>query len=92
MFFIGKEMIEGFRHLFPHGRFRYVLVFLSLIAAAISVSELIVMKIFTQLVLHEGDFDRSVLIFAIAGFVAFFLVTRVGQFYQRNYQIGRAHV
>mgnify|MGYP003337750931 FL=1 len=87
MFFIGKEMIEGFRHLFPHGRFRYVLVVLSLIAAAISVSELIVMKIFTKLVLHEGEFDRTILLLAIAGFVAFFLVTRVGQFYQRNYRV-----
>ena len=87
MFFISKEMIAGFRHLFPQGRFRFVLVVLSLIAAGISVSELIVMKIFTQLVLHEGDFDRSVLALAIAGFFIFFLVTRLGQFFQRNYRV-----
>jgi len=80
-------MIGGFRHLFPHGRFRFVLVALSLIAAGFSVSELIVMKIFTQLVLHEGDFDRSVLALAITGFFIFFLVTRVGQFFQRNYRV-----
>jgi hypothetical protein len=87
MFFIAKEMIEGFRHLFPRGRFRFVLVVLSMIAAAISVSELLVMKFFATLVLHEGDFDRSVLGWAIVGFFIFFIVTRFGQYYQRNYRV-----
>jgi hypothetical protein len=87
MFFIAKEMIAGFRHLFPHGRFRWVLVALSLVAAAISVSELLVMKFFATLVLHEGDFDRSLLFWAIIGFFLFFLLTRVGQFFQRNYRV-----
>lgn len=80
-------MIEGFRHLFPRGRFRFVLVVLSMIAAAISVSELLVMKFFATLVLHEGDFDRSVLGWAIVGFFIFFVVTRFGQYYQRNYRV-----
>ncbi len=74
-------MIEGFRHLFPRGKFRFVLVVLSLIAAAISVSELLVMKFFATLVLHEGDFDRAVLGWAIVGFFLFFVVSRVGQYY-----------
>lgn len=87
MFFIGREMIAGFRHLFPRGKFRFVLVVLSLIAAAISVSELLVMKFFATLVLHEGDFDRTVLGWAIVGFFLFFIVTRFGQFYQRNYRV-----
>jgi phosphatidylglycerophosphate synthase len=87
MLFICKEMIEGFRHLFPRGKFRFVLVVLSLIAAAISVSELLVMKFFATLVLHEGDFDRAVLGWAIVGFFLFFVVTRVGQYYQRNYRV-----
>lgn len=80
-------MIEGFRHLFPRGKFRFVLVALSLIAAAISVSELLVMKFFATLILHEGEFERSVLGWAIIGFFAFFIVTRFGQFYQRNYRV-----
>lgn len=87
MLFIAKEMIAGFRHLFPHGRFRFVLIFLSLIAATISVSELLVMKFFATLVLHEGDFDRSVLGWAVVGFFIFFIITRVSQFYQRNYRV-----
>jgi hypothetical protein len=87
MFFIAKEMIAGFRHLFPRGKFRFVLVVLSLIAAAISVSELLVMKFFATLVLHEGDFNRAVLGWAIFGFFVFFIVTRLGQYFQRNYRV-----
>jgi MFS family permease len=80
-------MIEGFRHLFPRGKFRYVLVILSLIGAAISVSELLVMKFFATLVLHEGDFNQNLLGWAIVGFFIFFIVTRFGLFYQRNYRV-----
>ena len=87
MFFIAREMIDGFRHLFPHGRFRWILIALSFVAAAISVSELLVMKFFSTLVLHEGDFDRELLIWAVAGFFVFFVVTRAGQFFQRNYRV-----
>ena len=87
MLFIAREMIAGFRHLFPHGRFRWVLVALSLVAAAISVSELLVMKFFSTLVLHEGDIDQQLLVLAVAGFFIFFVVTRVGQFFQRNYRV-----
>jgi len=87
MVFIAKEMIAGFRHLFPRGRFRFVLIVLSLIAAGISVSELLVMKFFATLVLHEGDYDNTKLAIAAAGFFAFFVITRVGQFYQRNYRV-----
>lgn len=87
MLFIAKEMIAGFRHLFPRGRFRFVLIFLSLIAATISVSELLVMKFFATLVLHEGDYDQTKLALAAVGFFVFFVMTRVGQFYQRNYRV-----
>ena len=87
MLFICREMISGFRHLFPRGRFRFVLIFLSLIAATISVSELLVMKFFATLVLHEGEYDSTKLLLAAIGFFVFFIVTRLSQFYQRNYRV-----
>jgi hypothetical protein len=87
MIFIAREMTARFRRLFPHGKFRWVLIAVSFIGAAISVSELLVMKLFTTLVLHEGEFERSILIWAIVGFFLFFIVTRVGQFLQRNYRV-----
>ena len=87
MIFIAREMTARFRRLFPHGKFRWILIAISLIGAAISVSELLVMKLFATLVLHEGEFERSILIWAIIGFFLFFIVTRVGQFFQRNYRV-----
>jgi hypothetical protein len=80
-------MISGFRHLFPKGSFRFVLIFLSIIAATISVSELLVMKFFATLVLHEGEYDSVTLLLAAIGFFVFFIVTRLSQFYQRNYRV-----
>lgn len=87
MLFICREMIAGFRHLFPRGRFRFVLLFLSLIAATISVSELLVLKFFATLILHEGELDSTSLMLAVIGFFIFFIVTRLSQFYQRNYRV-----
>ncbi|MFM1796374.1 MAG: hypothetical protein RL733_155 [Actinomycetota bacterium] len=87
MLFIAKEMITGFKHLFSRGRFRFVLIFLSLLAATISVSELLVMKFFATLVLHEGEYSSNTFLFAAIGFFIFFLVTRISQFYQRNYRV-----
>ena len=87
MLFIANEMIAGFRHLFPRGRFRFVLIFLSLIAATISVSELLVMKFFATLVLHEGEYSDTKLKLAAVGFFVFFVLTRISQFYQRNYRV-----
>lgn len=87
MFFICKEMLSGFRHLFPRGRFRFVLVFLSLIAATISVSELLVMKFFATLVLNENEYSNERLAIAAIGFFLFFIITRLSQFYQRNYRV-----
>lgn len=49
MIAIAKEMISGFRYLFPRGKFRIVLIALSALAATISVSELLVMKFFATL-------------------------------------------
>lgn len=87
MLFICREMIAGFRRLFPRGRFRFVLIILSLIAATISVSELLVLKLFATLILHEGDLDSTSLLLAVIGFFIFFIVTRLSQFYQRNYRV-----
>jgi len=68
MIAIAKEMISGFRYLFPRGKFRIVLIALSALAATISVSELLVMKFFATLVLNEEEFTREFLGWAIAGF------------------------
>ena len=87
MIFIIKEMFNGFHYLFPKGKFRIVLIALAAIAATISVSELLVMKFFATLVLNEDEFSREFLGWAIAGFLLFFVLTRVSQYFQKSYLI-----
>ena len=87
MFLIIKETIEGFRALFPRGRFRWVLLILSGIAAGISVSELLVMKFFSKLILDESKVTSNKFKFLVIGFLIFFIVTRIGQYLQRSYRV-----
>ena len=87
MLTIIREIKLGFTELFPGGRFRYVLVVLSMLAAVISVSELLVMKFFINIVVQEGDLERNRFILLGAGVAIFFILTRVSQYYQRIYRV-----
>jgi len=93
MISIFKEMTSGFRTLFPAGRFRFVLVVLAILGAVISVSELLVMKFFMNIVTQEGEIEQNRFILFGVGILVFFLLTRVAQYYQRTYRVtafGRA--
>jgi ABC-type multidrug transport system fused ATPase/permease subunit len=87
MFSIIAEISKGFKELFPGGRFRYVLVVLSILAAVISVSELLVMKFFVNIVVQEGEIERNQFILLGTGMAVFFLLTRLSQYYQRVYRV-----
>lgn len=87
MFSIIREIKFGFTELFPGGRFRYVLVVLSMLAAVISVSELLVMKFFVNIVVQEGEIERNRFILLGSGIAIFFILTRVSQYYQRVYRV-----
>jgi hypothetical protein len=87
MLSIIREIKLGFTELFPGGRFRYVLVVLSMLAAVISVSELLVMKFFVNIVVQEGEIERNRFILLGAGIAVFFILTRVSQYYQRIYRV-----
>ena len=78
---------KGLLELFPTNRFRVVLVFLVLIASFISVSELLVAKLFTQIILHEGEISNSRLALFVVGFFIFYGLTRLGQFWHKTYRI-----
>ena len=80
---LRKSLIE----LFPTNKFRLILVSLSLLAASISVSELLVAKLFTQIILHEGELSRNQLIIFVIAFFLFYGMTRAGQFFQRIYRL-----
>jgi hypothetical protein len=87
MLSIIREIKLGFTELFPGGRFRYVLVVLSMLAAVISVSELLVMKFFVNIVVQEGEIERNRFILLRSGIAIFFILTRVSQYYQRVYRV-----
>ena len=84
---IIDETVAGFRAIFPRGRFRWVLIVLSGIAAAISVSELLVMKFFSNLIIEESKISSTKFTLLVVGFLAFFIVTRIGQYLQRSYRV-----
>jgi hypothetical protein len=58
-----------------------------LLAASISVSELLVAKFFTEIILHEGKLSNRELIIFVVFFFLFFGLTRAGQFFQRIYRL-----
>ena len=87
MIAIIKEIKNGFQHLFPSGRFRYVLIVLAISSAGISVSELLVMKFFVKIVVQEGDIERNQFILLGSGMALFFLLTRLSQYYQKIYRV-----
>ena len=87
MLSIIREIKLGFTELFPSGRFRYVLVVLSMLAAVISVSELLVMKFFVNIVVQEGETERDRFIFLGFGLAVLFILTRVSQYYQKIYRV-----
>jgi len=80
---LRKSLLE----LFPTTKYRLILISLVLIAAFISVSELLVAKLFTKIILHEGELDKSKLFLLVAGFFLFYGLTRAGQFAQRIYRL-----
>jgi len=73
--------------LFPNTKYRLILVVLVLTAAFISVSELAVAKLFTQIILHEGEMTRTQIILYVCGFFIFFGGTRAGHYFQRIYRV-----
>ena len=80
---LRKSLLE----LFPTNKYRVILISLSLLAASISVSELLVAKFFTEIILHEGELSRNELIFFVIFFFLFYGLTRAGQFFQRIYRL-----
>jgi hypothetical protein len=80
---LRKSLLE----LFPTNKFRLILISLSLLAASISVSELLVAKFFTQIILHEDELSNRELIIFVIFFFLFYGLTRAGQYFQRIYRL-----
>jgi|UniRef100_UPI00404908C0 hypothetical protein len=84
---VAKEMSQALTELFSTKKNRLILLGLVLIAAMISVSELAVAKLFTEIILNEGAISETMLAVLVTFFFLFFGVTRGGQFLQRIYRV-----
>ena len=82
-----KHLKESLLQLFPTTKFRIILIVLVLTAAFISVSELAVAKLFTQIILNQGELTTTQMILYVLGFFIFFGGTRAGQYFQRIYRV-----
>lgn len=84
---IAKELITAFRDLFPRGKHSIYLLGLVLIAAIIPVTELMITKLFTDLIIHANSFTTSHIIWQIVLFFSLFAVTRAAHYGQRVYRV-----
>jgi hypothetical protein len=84
---IVYQLKNSLLQLFPTNRHRAILIGLVLIAAFISISELAVTKLFTDIILHEGSRSTTQLIVYVTAFFLFFGLTRAGHYLQRIYRV-----
>ncbi|MBM3743213.1 MAG: hypothetical protein FJW46_02770 [Actinobacteria bacterium] len=87
MITIFRELKDSFEVLFPGGRFRYVLIVLSMLGAIISISELLVLRFFIKIVDAEGQLEKERFIALGIGLGIFYALMRLSQYFQRVYRV-----
>ena len=78
------ELFSSARLLLPTRRFRWQLLLLVLIAAAIPVTELLVAKLFTDLVIDGANRSLIELGLSVSIFAALFIATRSRQLHSKD--------
>lgn len=81
------ELFASARLLLPTKKFRWQLFVLVLIAAAIPVTELLVAKLFTDLVIDGANRSMTELAVSVAIFAVLFIGTRTANYVQKTYRI-----
>ena len=84
---IARALFRAFRDLFPKGKHTWLLLGLVLIAAIIPVSELLITKLFTDLIMHADRFSTAQMITQIVVFFSLFGVTRAAHYAQKVYKV-----
>jgi len=82
-----QELWQSSRLLVPVNKHRFQLVLLVIIAAAIPVTELLVAKLFTELVISGADRPVAEIVVAVAMFAALFIATRSANYLQKTYRV-----
>lgn len=84
---IATELWKSSRLLVPKGRYRWQLILLVIIAAAIPVTELLVAKLFTDLVVDGASRPISEIVIAVVIFAVLFASTRIANYAQKTYRV-----
>ena len=84
---IATELLSSAGLILPSKKFRWQFAFLVLLAALIPVTELLVIKLFTDLVIAGGDMDPTILVLSILGVSALFVTTRFVNYVQKTYRV-----
>lgn len=84
---IAKELITAFRDLFPRGKHSIYLLGLVLIAAIIPVTELLITKLFTDLIIHSSKYSAAQITVQVILFFSLFALTRVAHFGHKVYRV-----
>ena len=75
------------RQLVPKGKYRWQLILLVIIAAAIPVTELLVAKLFTDLVVGGSSLPVSEIVISVILFAVLFASTRIANYLQKTYRV-----
>jgi hypothetical protein len=84
---IFQELFSSSKLLVPKGKYRTQLVLLVLIAASIPVIELLVAKLFTELVVDGANKPLAEIIVAGLVFAVLFISTRTANYLQKTYRV-----
>jgi hypothetical protein len=75
------------RQMIPKGKYRWQLILLVIIAAAIPVTELLVAKLFTDLVVSGSGKSAAEITTSVVLFALLFATTRVANYVQKTYRV-----
>jgi len=84
---LTTELWQSSRLLMPTGKYRFQLIMLVLIAAAIPVTELLVAKLFTDLVVNGASKSFQEIAINLLVFGLLFVATRVANYLQKTYRV-----
>lgn len=84
---IAVELWQSSRLIVPKGKYRLQLILLVVIAAIIPVTELLVAKLFTDLVIDGANRPFIEIALAVSLFALLFIATRVANYAQKTYRV-----
>ena len=87
MFFIAKQVLTTFFMLFPKGIHRNRAIGLALIATIIPLSQLFVIRIFSQMILHGSKEPLETAVVNFVLFFALFGLTHLATYWQKTYRV-----